>query len=139
MAFTHGKNSAFSIDNAAGTLTDIGTYCDSVSGLPGAKEFADVTAFGADGHSFIPGLENATFSVSGSFDDATLVTTVDAIRAKTATSTFEYGPAGSATGKPKYSGECWMTTFTIEGAVADKITWSAEFQVDGVVTLGTYA
>jgi|SRR5690606_11983641 len=138
MAFTHGKNAAFSIDNGAGSLTDISQYTDTCS-LSDTPELADVTAFGDDGHRFIPGLRNGTFSAGGSFDDASLWTVLTAIAAKTVTSTFEYGPAGSATGKPKVTGECWLSSLSIEAGVADKVTWSAEFQIDDVPTYELYS
>jgi len=139
MAFTHGKDSGFKLDNVALALTDISQYTDSVDGLPGEVELADVTAFGQEGHRNIPGLENASFTVSGNWDVA-----LDAIMGapsdwKSATRTFEFGPAGVTTGLVKYSGECWITNFTVSSGVSDKVTWSASLQVDGQVTRGTFA
>lgn len=139
MAFVHGKDSAFKLDNTSASLTDISQYVDSVDGLPGEVELADVTAFGDEGHKNIPGLENASVSVSGNWDaalDAIFGTTV---QWKAATRSFEFGPAGSTTGLVKYSAECWITNFTVSAGVADKVTWSATLQVDGVVTRGTFA
>lgn len=139
MAFVHGKDSAFKIDDSGGgSLTDISAYVDSVEGLPGEREFADVTALGDEGHKNIPGLENASFTIGGSWDatlDGYLGTLVDA----TATASFEYGPAGSSSGKVKYSGECWVTSYTVSSSVADKVSWTANCQVDGTITRGTFA
>lgn len=136
MAFVHGKGSYFAIDNTSGSLTSISAYVDSVDGLPGEVEMADVTAFGDGGHRNIPGLENGSFTASGSWDP-----TVDAILGtrRSATATFEYGPAGNGPGSVRYSGECWITNYTVSSSVGDKVTWSADFQVDGTVTRGTFS
>lgn len=136
MAFVHGKDSGLKFDNVGGSLTDISAYVDSVEGLPGEMEFADVTAMGDEGHRFIPGLENASFTVGGNWDTA-----LDAILGprRTATATFEFGPAGTGSGAVKYSGECWITGYTVSSGVGDKVTWSASIQVDGQVTRGTFA
>lgn len=141
MAFVHGKNFHISIDNASGTLTDLSSFCDSVDGLPGDIDMAEVTASGDGGRKYIPGLENASFTVSGHYDD-TATTGVDAIlnglRGLADTSTFEYGPAGDASGKPKYSGECRLTSYTISSSVSDRVTFTASFNVDGTVTYGSF-
>jgi hypothetical protein len=135
MSFVHGKDSYFAIDNVGGSVTDISAYTDSVDGLPGEQEFADVTALGDEGHKNIPGLENASFSISGHWDAA-----VDAILGprRTATATFNFGPAGNTAGLVKYSGECWITNYTVSSPVADKVSWSASVVVDGQVTRGTF-
>lgn len=139
MAFSHGKGTAFQLDNTAGALTNIGQYTDSVDGLPGEIELADVTTFGNEGHKNIPGLENASVSLAGNFDPAVQTIVGTTAQMKAATRSFEYGPAGSASTMPKLSGEAWIQAFTINSGVSDKTTWSMTLQVDGVVTLGTYA
>ena len=143
MSFVHGKNSVFSVDDTGGTLRTISQYVDNVSGLPGSRDLSEVTAFGDQGTKNIPGLVNTSFSISGHFD-STVTTGPDAVlgalmTGQTATASFEYGPEGSTTGKVKYSGEAWISSYTAESSVSDKVSFSAEFQVDGVVTRGTYA
>lgn len=138
MAFVHGKNSIFKIDNAGGgALTDISSYVDSVEGLPGEREFADTTSLGDGGHKNIPGLVNGQFTVGGSWD-ATLDGIMGVLEVATATATFEYGPAGSTAGNVKYTGECWVTNYTVSSPVADKVSWTASIQVDGIVTRTTF-
>lgn len=139
MAFVHGKSSHFAIDDAGGgSLTTISSYVDSVEGLPGEREMADVTALGDGGHKNIPGLENASFTVGGSWD-STLDGYMGALVDATATATFNYGPAGNGSGAVKYSGECWVTSYTVSSPVGDKVSWTANIQVDGTVTRGTFA
>jgi hypothetical protein len=142
MAFVHGKDIAFQLDDSGGSLRNIRIYLNSVTGLPGARALSESTAFGDQGTRWIPALANQTFSIAGGFDTTatTGVTTVlNGLRTATSTATFEYGPEGSGSGAVKYSGECWLTDFTVDAAVADRVPISATFQVDGVVTAGTYA
>lgn len=142
MAFVHGKNSVFSIDDSAGTLQELSQYCDTVSGLPGGRDLSEVTAFGDAGVKNIPGLQNVSFSISGHFDSTASTgpnAVLNGLRTADSTASFEYGPEGSASGKTKFSGECWLTSYTTESSVSDKVSFSAEFQVDGTVTYGTYA
>lgn len=135
-AFTHGKNSHYSIDATGDTLTDISQYTDNVEGLPGEQEFGDVTVYGDEGHKNIPGLENSTHTIGGNWDPS-----LDAILGvrRTETATFEFGPAGSGSGNVKYSGECWITSYTVSAPVAEKVVWTASIRVDGTVTRGTFS
>lgn len=139
MAFSHGKGTAFQLDGTAGTLQNLGQYTDSVEGLPGEVELADVTTFGNEGHKSIPGLENASVSLGGNFDPAVQTIVGSTTQMKAATRSLEYGPAGSGSGMPKLTAEAWIQAFTINSGVSDKTTWSMTLQVDGVVGLTTYA
>ncbi len=137
MAFVHGKSSVFKIDNAGGgALTDISAYVDSVDGLPGERELADVTTLGQSGHKGLPGLQNGSFTVGGPWD-ATLDAIMGVLQVATSTASFEYHPAGTTASTPKYTGESWVSNYTVSSPVADKITWSATIMVDGAVTRGT--
>jgi len=139
--FVHGKDAVFSLDDAAGTLRAVKGYLNTVSGLPGGRGLSETTAFGDQGTRNIPGLANTTFSVAGHFDTTASVgitTVLNGLRTATATATFEYGPEGSASGKVKYSGECWLTEMTVDASVSDRVPIAATFQVDGVVAVGTY-
>lgn len=142
MARTHGKNARFSIDDSGGTLRAIYADLDNVSGLPGAAQLSEVTAFGDAGERFIRGLQGTTFTISGHFNTGSAtasITVLNGLRTAEATSSFEYGPEGSTSGKVKYSGECWMESFTVDAAVKDKVPFSATFRLDDGLTVGTYS
>ena len=47
MAFTHGKDSVFKLDNASGSLTDISTYVNNVD-FPETADVSETTTLGAD-------------------------------------------------------------------------------------------
>jgi hypothetical protein len=141
VSFVHGKGAVFSIDDSGGTLRTVTIYLNQVSGLPGARALSEVTAFGDAGTKSIPGLANVPFSVAGHYEATATVgisTVLNGLRTATATSSFEYGPAGSASGALKILGECWMTELTYDASVSDRVPVAASFQVDGIPTLGTY-
>lgn len=134
MAFVHGKTADFRIDNSGGSLTDISTYCDNVD-FPLTADTAEVTTFGDSSKEYIAGLKDATISISGSWD-----ATADGVLAPIVgvAGSFQYGPAGSTAGNIKFTGEAICTGYTVTAPVGDKVSFSAEFQVTGAVTRGTY-
>ena len=136
MAFVHGKSTDFRIDNSGGTLTDISGYCDSVD-FPQTVETAETTVFGGTNKTYIVGLKDTTVSFSGKWD-STLDGILAPILGQAATVTIQYGPAGTTAGNVKYTAEAILTSYQTTGAVGDVVTFSAEAQVTGVVTRGTY-
>lgn len=141
MSFVHGSGAVFSIDDSGGTLRNIRIYLNSITGLPGARALSEVTAFGDAGTKSIPSLANVPFNIGGHYDATATVgvsTVLNGLRTATATSSFEYGPAGSASGALKISGECWMTDLNYDVSVSDRVPVTASFLVDGIPTLGTY-
>lgn len=137
MPFVAAKSSAFKLDNAAGSLTDISAYVDSVSGIANTTDMLDTTVFGASSKSFIPGLRNGdTITVSGKWDSV-LNTQITALLGLSTSSTFEYSPAGAGAGTPKVSGECFVASYEVSSAVADLVTFSLSLQISGAVTHGT--
>lgn len=138
----HAKNSVFAVDDSGGTLRTITAHIDNVSGLPGAGQLSEVTAFGDLGEKFIRGIEGTTFTVSGVFDNTAStgsITVLNGLRTTETTSSFEYGPEGSTSTKIKYSGECWLESLTVDSSVKDAVKFSATFRLDSVVTVGTYS
>lgn len=140
-SYVHGKDAVFSLDDSGGTLRLVKVNLNSVSGLPGARALSEVTAFGDQGTKSIPSLANVQFSIAGHYDataNTGIATVLNGLRTATVTATFEYGPAGSATGALKITGECWLTEYTIDATVSDRVPIAASFQVEGVPTLTTY-
>jgi hypothetical protein len=142
VAFVHGKNSYFQVDDSGGTARNLTSFVDQVSGLPGGRELADVTAMGDNGHRYIPGLQNGQFSINGHYDP-TATTGPQAVLSglalsASATSTFNYGPEGSTAGMVKLTGECWCETYEVTSSATDKVSFTANFRVDGTVTVTTF-
>lgn len=138
MAFVHGKSAVFKLDNASGSLVDYSAYLNDLS-LSRDIETAETTTFGVAGSAktYIVGLSDATFSISGLFDaaaDATLA----AVLGFATPLEFEYGPAGLTGGFTKYTGNCIMTSYEISASVGDAVQASADFQVTGAITRTTW-
>ena len=136
MAFTHGKDSVFKLDNASGSLTDISSYVNSVD-FPETADVAETTVLGDDNKIYIVGLKDATLSLAGLWD-STIDGILGAVIGQAATLSFEYSPEGTASGKVKYSGECILTSYAQSSPVGDVVGYSADFQVSAAVTRGTH-
>jgi len=142
MSFRHGKNAVFTLDDSGGTARALRAFLNSVTGLPGARGLSEVTAFGDDGTKSIPSLANVTFSIAGHFDDTATTgiwVVLNSIRLADAASDFEYGPAGSTAGYPKITGQCWLTEFTVDASVSERVPIAATFQVEGIPTVGEFS
>jgi len=136
MAFVHGKSSAFKLDNASGSLTDISAFVNNVD-FPETADVAETSVLGASNKTYIVGLKDATISLSGLFD-ATADAIFGAVVGQTATLSFEYSPEGTASGKINYTGECILTNYAMSSPVGDVVAYSADLQVSGAVTRGTH-
>jgi len=136
MAFVHGKDSVFKIDNDGGTLTDISAYVNSVD-FPQTVDVAETTVLGKDNKTYIVGLKDATLSIAGLWD-STLDGILGVVLGQSATLSFEYSPEGTTAGNVKYTGECILTSYSKNSPVGDVVSYSADFQVSDAVTRGTH-
>ena len=132
--FAHGKSTDFAIDDTGGSSRNISNTLTDVS-FPQTIDTAETTAFGSSNKSYIVGLKDGSFSVSGIWD-----ATVDGYLSGTepASRSFIYGPAGSTGGNVKYTGEAIMTNYSVSNPVGDVVTYSLDLQITGAVTRGTY-
>tara|TARA_R100000773_G_scaffold16961_1_gene15481 strand:- start:131 stop:541 length:411 start_codon:yes stop_codon:yes gene_type:complete len=136
MAFVHGKDSVFKLDNAGGALTDISAFVNSVD-FPETADVAETTTLGDSSKSYIVGLKDATISLAGLYD-STLDAILGAVVGQSATLSFEYSPEGTTGGNVKYTGECILTSYSLSSPVGDVVGFSADLQVSGDVTRGTH-
>ena len=138
MAFTHGKDSVFKLDNASGSLTDISSYVNNVD-FPESADVSETTTLGSAGNSktYISGLKDSSISLS-CLCDATAHAIFGAVVGQSATLSYEYSPEGTASGKIKYTGEAILTSYAISSPVGDAVGYSADLQVSGAVTRGTH-
>jgi len=134
--FRHGKSTTFKIDDSGGTLRDISNTLTDVS-FPRSIDTAESSSFGDSAKQYVVGLSDSTISISGNFD-ATTDGFLAGVVGVASTLSYEYGPEGSTAGFRKFTGECILTSYEVSGAIGDVVTYSAEFQVTGAVTLGTY-
>jgi hypothetical protein len=140
MAFVHGKGAVFKVDDAGGTLQTLTAYVDSVE-VNHTVDTAESTTMGAEAKTYLSGQSDCSISVSGKYD-STAATGPDVVLqgniGKEASSTFEAGPEGGTTGKVKYSGECFLTSYVISAPVGDVVSFTADFQATGAITKGTF-
>ncbi|HVL67203.1 MAG TPA: hypothetical protein VM364_08060 [Vicinamibacterales bacterium] len=131
MAFVHGKNTVFKLDNPAGVLTDIKAYCDQAS-LQRMNDLVETNPFGAAAKQRVKGMADAKISIGGPFDPA-----LDAVLATDpagdASRTFEFLPAGAGAGLPKRTGECHVSDYNVDSSSDGAVTWSANLEVTGPV------
>lgn len=138
MAFSHGSKAKFSLDNNAGTLTDISAYITGIS-MPRSIDTAEVSVMGNTAKQYVTGLEDGTFSLDIKFDPV-IDALLDGIKfgiTGGGTVSFRYDPAGSTTGLPRYSGECWLTGYEVGTDVGDAATISVSLQTTGGITRST--
>jgi len=135
MAKGHSRSSKFSLDNSGGSLTDITAYVDTVN-LQDAVDASEVTVLGANSRTYIEGLAGTTISVSGPLD-STLYSQIVGIRQSGSTRSFEYLPLGNTGGYPQITGECFVSSFSVNAQVGSPATFSATLTVTGDVTYGT--
>ncbi len=135
--FRHGRSTVFKVQDSSDSLTDISAVMKDVS-FPVSVDTPETTAFGSSTKTYVVGIKDARFSGSGMFD-ATVDAVLQGIFGLESARGFEYGPEGSATGRIKYSGSLFLTSYQISGSVADMVAASFEFQITGAVTRGTWA
>lgn len=132
MAFSHGSTATMGIDPTnATTYTDVTSYFNDVS-LKESIDTAETTVLGNTAKNYIPGLEDATFSLSGFFEP-----TLDGIVAscKRVIVSFRYRPNGAGTGKVEYTGHCILTSYKLDTSASDAASQEIEFQVTNGVTV----
>jgi hypothetical protein len=139
--FRHGKNAYFALDGTAASLVNISDTLNEIS-MPREIDTAETTAFGDNDKTYISGLTDATVSLSGMFDatvDAMIGGDIANLRSGSIASlTFEYGPAGSVSTRPKFTGEALITSYEVSSPVGDVVTYSLELQVTGGVTRSAF-
>ena len=131
MAFKHGSDSTVTVDDSGGTARSI-TGVDSVTWTINGEP-AEVTALGDASKAFIAGLKDSSVSISGSWD-VTATTGNDVVLGGVvggSAGTLVYSPDGGTT---TYTAEALCTSYEMSSPVADKVAFSADFQVTGNVT-----
>ena len=117
MSFGPGKNGIFSLDNGAGSPTDISAYLTKVD-FPFSVNLLDTTTFGASAETEIPGLKAGDkIALAGNLDPTvhtqlgTIYNNGGGLTSGNGSLSFVYGPMGSTTGNPKFTGECFLSKY----------------------------
>lgn len=134
MPFTHGKDAIVKLDNAAGTLTDISTYVDSITFNPVA-DIAETSTFGTTSKQYVLGLRDCTFTLDGPYDPV-IVAIINSALGSATSKSLEFFPQGVTGGLDKWTAECFATSISFSNDMGGAARYSASFQVTGAVTLG---
>lgn len=149
MAFTHGKKATFKLatfaNPVAAGLVDLSAFLVEVQ-FPQTADVAEISTFGASDKTYLVGLRDKTFSITGIFDptpDAQLnaIWGID-----DRLFAWEYRPAGGAS--PIYSQAgaaagnqgaagavgAILTNYQPTSPIGDRVGFTASFQVSGLVT-----
>ena len=128
MAFISGKDSFFSVDG-----TDISSYVNQLS-LSRDVNTLETTSFGSDQATFVVGIEGLSISGSATFD-----ATADGVFAGLfdgSSVAFDYRPDNTSS-QPKYTGNAFVTNYSIDSSATDLVSISFSLIVTGAVTRGT--
>jgi hypothetical protein len=128
MAKQHGKNTVVKI-----AANDISQYCNA-SELTRSGDTHDTTTYGNNSHRYNGGLLDGKFTCSGQYD-TTAGTGPRAVMvpALGTTQTVTRRPEGTGSGKPQDLFSAVLATYVETNPVADMVTWSSEWTIDGDV------
>lgn len=131
MAFSNSVASVVLLDNSSGTPVDVSQYVTD-SPLTTPRSMYDTTTLGKTAPTFIPGLFDGDKLTVSFLYDATIVTQLYSLLVLTSTSTLEFGPEGTATGKRRVYGECFLESISEGIKVNGVITVQGVFQKNDV-------
>jgi len=137
MAYAAGKDTVFKLDNSGGTLQTLTAYVESLQAAVQKIALLETTTMGDSAKDFITGLKEGDFTISGPWEGATMDAHLGGLLGNSATSSFEIHPAGTGSGLPKYTGECWLESYDISSTVDGLVEYTAKFVCSGAVTRGT--
>ena len=141
MSFVHGRNAAFYLTDTVATQRNLTTYIDSVD-FSMDEDASETTTLGNSARTYVPGLYTGTISLAGKWDNGATATPDQylqaLITAGTITPSFVYAANGSAATRPYQSGSAIVTSYQASSPYDDVVTWSAELQITGAITRGTF-
>ncbi len=136
MAYGAGKDAAFAITNATGTLTHITAYITSITAPSIDAQIAEVSTLGDSYKEYIrTQVDPGKISAEGIYDP--LMGTLLFNLGTAAAGAFEFYPQGTASGKMKVSGSALLTSHETPAGIDDAVTWKADWQVTGAITMAT--
>lgn len=132
MAFIHGKDTVFTVDS-----DDLSPYTNSTE-FKRSADSHDTTCYGQDGHTYQAGLTDGTVTWKGTYDDGAAgpAAILEPLLGG-ANVPVVLQMEGAGTGKPERTFSVQLTSYEESSPVAEMISWTAEAQISGTVTVGT--
>jgi hypothetical protein len=118
---------------------DISQWCKKIT-FPSKWINNDVTAFGASGRRYAPGIDETKFTIEMWFNQVASNgshTVVGAVHAAKTTVAFAFAPAGNVSGNLKIYGNCSIPEYETTAQVGSAQQVVAVCDVDNGVTYGT--
>lgn len=135
--FVHGHVANVQIDNSGGALQDLSSYIHEIDiGFP--IDMHDVTTLGLADHAAQPGLLGGDDITVRFYYHATPETQLASLLGLGSTTTIQFGPEGTGSGKLKISVETYLKSFKPGIKVADMNGIEAVFQKTGAVARATF-
>lgn len=128
MAKQHGSKTVVKVG-----ANDISAYTNASELTVGADSH-DTTTYGNTAHRYDGGLKDSKFVMSGIYDTTAGTGPRAVLRGHEGeTLTLIRQTEGTGAGKPQDSFDAVLTSYVESNPVADMVTWSSEWQVDGEV------
>ena len=128
MAKQHGKSTVVKVGS-----NDVSTYTNS-SELTFGGDDHDTTTYGNNGHRYDGGLEDHAFKMSGLYDTTAGTGPRAVLRPLILQkAVITRRPEGTGAGKPQDVFTALLTSYVESSPVADMVTWSTEWKVDGTI------
>lgn len=124
--FVHGKSGKFTWNSV-----DLSTDIDKI-GFPRTVDEVETTTFSATAKTWLVGLSDNKITISGMWDTASsqVDPTLAPDFAAGTSRAWTYLPAGTGT---TYSGNGYLTNYTVEQGVNDAVKFKAEVRITGAV------
>ena len=135
--FVHGRTAVFTMTSATGGVIYFSSGMDD-SELSRTVEMANVTTYGDTDVTYLPGLKDKTFTVSGHLS-STHANKLWSMLGHSTGTTIHYHPLTTASGTPDISGKAFVNDQTIGSPVGDKVSVSLTMQGSGTWTSTTNA
>ena len=123
-------------NGSATTEVDRSSYVKSVD-FSRVQDVLDTTPFAVTARTYAVGLMDATFSVEY-FWDTTIDTHMQALLGYTTPVEFIYGPDGTTSTRPKFTGTVFCKSVSAPSTIGEVKTFTCEFQSTGAITRTTY-
>jgi hypothetical protein len=102
------------------------------------QDLPDVTAFNGNGaRAFAAGLTEGSFDMEF-FWDTTIDGHLNGLIGYTTAVEFIYGPDGTTSTRPKYTGTVFLESLTVPATIGDVKVFQATFKVTGAIVRTTY-
>jgi hypothetical protein len=136
----HGKDSFFSIGDAAAVVRDIGIFCDSID-FDRDLDMADSTTIGDEAKEYLAGLDGGGITLVGQWDDTVSTgpdDTLAGLLAAKITGAFIYGPGGNGAARTKYSGAAYVEKYRVSTPLEGVVKFNATLRISGAIVKGVF-